>query len=387
MRIAILIEAWKPVWAGGQVHVWELCKNLINNYDCEIDLFVMNLKGNDEKEVYPQQEEHFSSKLRIFRIGKPCSQILIPRIKWTKEVVRVIQQKHSEKPYDLIHAHANIPGFPGKILSTKLNLPIIYTVHGSGIQSIKDMYGENIKSYIFAKTEQYVQTRIKYDAQITVDSSFLKYKNINQNIHVIPNGVNLEKFDQIKIKKSKKFKIIFVGRLHPQKGLTYLLDAVSLIKDKKEMKNVEINLIGSGELEEVLKQKSKVLGLDHIFKFRGKIYGKETIEEFKSSHLFILPSLYEGQPLTLLEAWAAKLPVLVTDVGGNKDFVVNEENGYLIPAKDINILADTLLKAINNKTLNKMGERGYKLVKENYSWDKMTEKTYRVYEKLIKKIS
>ncbi|MEK6938517.1 MAG: hypothetical protein AABX04_05715, partial [Nanoarchaeota archaeon] len=68
--------------------------------------------------------------------------------------------------------------------------------------------------------------------------------------------------------------------------------------------------------------------------------------------------------------------------GGNKDFVVNGENGYIVPAKEVKMLAETLLKAVKNKELQKMGEEGYNLVKNNYTWDRMTEKTIEIYEKI-----
>jgi len=390
LRIAMLIEAWKPIWAGGQVHVWELCKRLVNDYNCEVDLFVMDLKDNcpDKKKNdcnYPKQESHFNNKLNIFRIGKQCQPYFSHRLKWCWRVIKLIKNKHKKKKYDLIHAHANLPGLPGKILSKKLNIPLVYTVHGCGLKAITDMYGKSLKSKILYFTENILQTKIRYNSEITVDSSFLKYKNINNNIQVIPNGVDIEKYDEVKAKKSDKFKIIFVGRIHPQKGLTYLLDALNIIKNGNplNLKNVEVHIIGSGELERRLKQKSQVLGLNEIIKFRGKIYGEELIREYKSAHLFVLPSLYEGQPLTLLEAWAAKLPVIVTDVGGNKDFIITDENGYIIPAKNVKELAQTLLKVINNKNLKNMGEKGYKLVKENYTWDKMVEKVFDVYIKTM----
>ncbi len=378
----MLIEAWKPMWGGGQVHVWELCQRLVEKYDCQVDLFVMNLKSKENNEIYPAQEEHFSGKLQIFRVGKLCSSDFLSRIRWGREVVKLISQKHQKEAYNLIHAMANFPGWPGKKLSQKLGIPIVYTVHGSGLQAIKDMYGSGLKSKFIYQTEKYLQTKIKYDYEITVDSSFLQYPNVNKNVIVIPNGVNIDKFDNIKINKCENFKIIWVGRLHPQKGLTYLLDALALIKEELEKNKAEVHLIGSGEIESELKEKCTNLGLNGVVKFRGKVYGDDLIKEYKSSHLFVLPSLYEGQPLTLLEAWAAKLPVLVTDVGGNKDFVVEGENGYIIPAKEIKMLAETLLKAVKNKELQKMGEEGYNLVKNNYTWDRMTEKTIEIYEKI-----
>jgi len=381
MKICMLIDSWKPIWGGGQAHVWELGKRLVQNHGCLVDLLVMNIKGNNDKKV----EKYFNNKLRIFKIGKVSNFNFISRLGWCCGVIKAIKKINKKRNYDVIHAHANLAGLPAKIAGRMIGVPVIYTVHGCGLEAIKDMYGSGLRSYFLYKVENFLQTKIKYDCEITVDRSFLKYRNRNKNIKVIPNGVDIEKFDRVKIKKSKKFKIIFVGRLHPQKGLTYLLDALDLVKDK--LKNVEVHIIGDGELKEELKAKSKKLGLDGVVKFRGKIYGDELIKEYKSSHLFVLPSLYEGQPLTLLEAWAAKLPVIVTDVGGNRDFVVEGENGHILPPKDINKLAKTLLNTINDKSFKKLGGGGYRMIKEKNDWRYVTKNTSEVYCSITSKLN
>jgi len=373
MNICMLIEAWKPVWGGGQVHVWEIANKLVLNHKCKVDIFVMNL-GNKKK------ESHHKKKLNIYKIGRKSNfNSFKDRLRWCIQVKKEIINKNKEKKYDIIHAHANLPGWPAKKLSKKLKIPVIYTIHGSGTNSIKDMYGNTLRSIILSKIENYLHTGIKYTKEITVDSSILKLKNKNKPI-VIPNGVDIKKYDSISINKSKKLKVIFVGRLHPQKGLRYLLKSIFKIKDK--IKNVEFHIVGGGEEDKFLKGLSSTLGLKDLVHFRGKIYGDDLIKEYKSSHLFVLPSLYEGQPLTLLEAWAGSLPVIVTNVGGNKDFIVEDKNGWMIESKDIKQLSETLLVAIKNKNLSSVGKEGYKLVKENYTWDKVAEMTYKVYMRL-----
>ncbi|MFC1727904.1 glycosyltransferase family 4 protein [Nanoarchaeota archaeon] len=372
MKICMLIEAWKPIWGGGQVHVWELCKRLVKNHNCKIDLYVMNLDGK-------KQESFFNGRLNISRIGKKTHFGFLPRLKWCREVIKTIKNKK----YDLIHAHANLPGFPGKKMSKELGIPIIYTVHGFGAKAMKSMYGRGFKSTILAYLEKFLQTKMKYSKEISVDSRFLNQKNVNNPI-VIPNGVDIKQFDSVSAKKSKKFKIIFVGRLHPQKGLSYLFDAVNLAK--KDLKNTEFAIVGDGDLKEILKDKVKKLGLEKIIKFKGKLEGIKLIKEYKSSHLFILPSLYEGQPLTLLEAWAAKLPVLVTDVGDNNKFVVQDKDGWVVKPKDFGALANKLCYILSKKSkiLEEIGNRGYEKTKSKYSWRTMAKKTYDVYRSVLK---
>ena len=86
----MLIEAWSPMWGGGQAHVWYLCKKLIENHDCEIDLFVMNIKGYNGEKL----EHHFGNKLRIFRVGKPVEFSFLARLKWCYDVIKVIKKLH-----------------------------------------------------------------------------------------------------------------------------------------------------------------------------------------------------------------------------------------------------------------------------------------------------
>jgi len=80
----------------------------------------------------------------------------------------------------------------------------------------------------------------------------------------------------------------------------------------------------------------------------------------------------------LLADWAAKLPIIVTDVGGNRDFVVEGENGWIVPAKDENVPAQRLLNVIEN--LLNVGKKGYELVRKKYDWNQSVEKVKKLYQ-------
>ena len=153
----------------------------------------------------------------------------------------------------------------------------------------------------------------------------------------------------------------------------------------REIKNVYLILVGNGKLKKYLKNESKKLKLTDKIIFKGELKGKKLIKEYKTSHLFVLPSIYEGQPLTLLEAWAAKIPVVVTDVGANKNFVENGKNGYLVSPKNPKALAEKIIFVLKNQNRDFLGENGYEMVKKNYSWDSAVEKTYQVYLKVLNK--
>lgn len=388
MRVAMIIEAWNPIWGGGQVHVYEICKRLVR-YGIEIDLYVMALKDR-EGNVYNQTEEAFEGKLRIIRVGIPKSFTFLSRVLWIFEVMMAILRAHKKSPYHLIHAHANLPGLPAKILSKLLHIPVVYTVHGSGIEALEKMYGRGIMSKILYFIEVFLQRKLKYDVEITVDRRFLKYGNVNIPIY-IPNGVDIEKFDKVCVPKSKMFKILFVGRIHPQKGLRYLVEAVDLIRSDFERNLGVVFIVGGStewtEEEKVIRKLIKEKGLEKYFVFKGKLPEDKLIREYRSSTLFILPSLFEGMPLTLLEAWASKLPVIATRVGENPYLIKHGYNGWLVEPGNSEDLSRALADSMNmpRPKLERVGKHGHNEVKDKYSWNKVVERVIEVYETAMKK--
>ena len=345
MKIALLIDAWLPFLGGGQKAVLEVSKILKKEKKADFIIF-----------------HSFGSHI-------------LARFLWSFYAVPQVVFHHIFiKRFDIIDARAFSAGFPGKVASLILGIPIVYTVNGCGSL---DRKSRNIMAVI----EKWLLTGIKYDQQISDSRHFLKYKNVNKNIIIIPNGVDLQKFDQVKVKKNKLFTIIYVGRLAKIKGLIYLLKAIKLLKEKKS--SFVLKIIGQGEEGQFLKGYTKKNNLGKWVKFLGEIKGERLIKEFISSHLFVLPSLAEGQPITLLEAWAAGLAVVATKVG-SIPFYLNSGNGWLVKPTDVQELSKAIIKAMDlSKTkLFFKGKNGYSLVKKNYTWEKSAMAYLGVYEKI-----
>jgi len=376
IKIVILIDAWYPVFGGGQVHVSEISKRLVKDKRCQIEIITSKLGMKNVKNEKITNNDYF----KIIRLGPAFSfENLFGRIFYLFFALFYLLFND----YDIIHAHAFLPGIPAKLASIIKRKPVVFTVHGIVKNSWDEISSYKIISYFYRWIENLILFNLHYDFQISVSEDFLRYKNVNKKIEIIPNGVDVKIFNSVKTIKDKDFKIIFVGRLHPQKGLIYLLKAMVLVI--REIKNVYLILVGDGKLKKYLKNESKKLKLADKIIFKGELKGKKLIKEYKTSHLFVLPSIYEGQPLTLLEAWAAKIPVVVTDVGANKNFVENGKNGYLVSPKNPKALAEKIIFVLKNQNWDFLGENGYKMVKKNYSWDSAVEKTYQVYLKVLNK--
>lgn len=352
MNILILIDAWYPFVGGAQVQIKNLTKILKKNYG-----------------------------IKYYILHSPSANILL-RFLWCFWVIPQAIWLNKKYQFDLIHAHAYWPGIPGKILSKILNIPIVFTVHGSNLLDLQ-------KISILYLLERFILCKIKYDWVISVSTDFLKYKNVNKYIYVIPNGVDVNKFNILKkdIKNNlstinnKQLTILFVGRVEEIKGVKYLIKAYRQIT--KQYTNVRLTIIGDGSQKQRLIQLTQQLGISDKITWKNIKKYKDLIKEYKKSDIFVLPSLSEGQPITLLEAWAAKLTVVVTSVGENPRMVKEGINGYLVKHGDVKDLAKGLTKAIENKNRKKLGKNGFNLVKNKYTWKNCAKKTYEVYKKVI----
>jgi glycosyltransferase involved in cell wall biosynthesis len=369
----------------------------------EVDVFTRRLRG--EKRDVPSLEEGYKvGRLRVFRLGPMAGMFNWPlRIWWMVWVIVRVLVEQMRRPYDLVHAHANSAILPGKVLSMLLRRPLVITIHGVNVLEMESAVGfstgsnskEGGKLSLLARLERWLLTRIPADEVISVQEHFKDFPSVHEKIAVIPNGVDVAEYDQVKVKKSKVFKIVWVGRFDRVKGLEVLLRAlgcikheVSCIKGGNTGKEYDLHLIGGGGdlgYENEMRNLVKELGLSRVVKFRGVITGKEKIKELKSAHVFVLPSLSEGQPITVLEAWAAGLPVVVTRVGDNPRMVRNGINGWLVEPGGVEGLADALVKAmkVSKKKLEEMGMEGYELVKEKFSWERAAEGVGEVYERVV----
>jgi len=362
LRIAVLIDAWFPFQGGGQVHVRETVKRLKENHGCQVIIF-----------------HGFSPNI-------------LARTFWSIYVIPQLIIFHLKKPFDLIHAHGQSAGLSAKIISLLSCILVVQTIHGSHLIDIMNMprlrkmdQFQGILFKVKALLEKWLLTQVRYTAQITVAKNFLKYPNLNHKIYVIPNGVDIAKFKKrrFKSKLQGKIRLLFVGRLDVMKGIKYLFDA--LVKASSNLPAYELRIVGEGNERVALQNLAEKLSLSRNICFTGKLTGKWLLREYQRADLFVLPSLAEGQPIVLLEAWAAGLPVLVTSVGHNQYMVKEDVTGFLARPGDATDLAEVLRKAFTVvREWPKIGKRGQILVFKEYTWGQKAKAVYEVYKDVIK---
>lgn len=203
-----------------------------------------------------------------------------------------------------------------------------------------------------------------------------------EKIVVIPSGVDCSFFSPKSseaIKGAQEIRdalglgdtiiIGYVGRLVPVKGLNYLLLAMKEVQE--EFPNAHLLVLGDGLQKVELERTARKLGLGASF-----VGWKRTTLPFLAAFdIFVLPSLQEGLSHSLLEAMAMEKPVIATNVGGNKDTVINGKNGFLVPTHNPKLLASSIKKLIKDDELRRnMGTFNRRTVEKNFTWEKTISK-------------
>jgi|Deesub1362A_J573_1020465.scaffolds.fasta_scaffold00005_387 glycosyltransferase involved in cell wall biosynthesis len=273
---------------------------------------------------------------------------------------------------DVVHSHSADLGFFISIPARFYGVPVVNTCHGVSFPYPQYSYFKRLAEKFFLKYGGF--SRI-----ISVDkSSLAHFRDAGiDNVVYIPNGVDVEEF-QGERKRGERFRFLFVGRLEKQKGLRYLVEAVSRLRGH----DFEVLIVGEGSQEKNLRKLVEELGVKKRIRFTGEKQGKELVELYLSSDAFILPSTWEGLPLTVLEAWAAGLPVIATSVGGIKSICVDHENSLVVEPRDSVGLAKAMEELIEDNTLrDKLATNARKKV-VGFSWEEISKRILEVYREM-----
>ncbi len=345
----LIVGLTPPLEGGSQQHIFEIVKNLNKKH---LDVTVLTQKGTLCKkhtkciEIDLKNKAGYSQSREFYKNVKA----LIPKL----------------KGFDVIHLHENYLFLLTKKLKKHTNSKVYLTVHG--LKGFK-FYDNWILWKIFKHFMKRADKIIAVSPQEKKD-----LEEYFKNVVYIPNGVDTSLFN----KKAKIRRVItFLGRMHPQKGVVYLLEAFNEIK--RESPEFSLELIGrETPYSKKLKEKFK----DKQIRFLGSISERKKLaDKLSSSYLIALPSLWEaGPPLTVYEAWASSRPLIVTSLPYMQP-VVNNKNSVLVKPKspeDLRKAIKYLLK--NKKAAKKVGDSGKRTVKA-FDWRQIAKKTSKLYLK------
>jgi glycosyltransferase involved in cell wall biosynthesis len=195
---------------------------------------------------------------------------------------------------------------------------------------------------------------------------------------VVPNATDPDEFRPGRSDDATT--ILFVGRLVENKGPQDLLSVVPDIVDADD--DVRFRFVGTGPMADDLAVRARDLGVSGSVAFPGHV--DSVAEEMARADVFCRPSYSEGMPLTLLEAMASGLPVVVSDVAGTGDVVEHGETGLLVEPGDSDALSRQISRLVLNPDLIKsVGDRAREVVVGEYTWDRRGERMIDIYAELI----
>lgn len=197
-------------------------------------------------------------------------------------------------------------------------------------------------------------------------------------IHVVPNGVNLKRFKPLKRKNTGR-RIGYVGGLGKRKNVKTLIRSFALVLE--EIPDAELVIGGTGPQKENLKILTKQLGITSRTKFVGFIPNNKMNEFYNSLDIFVFPSLGEGFGMPVLEAMAAGVPVITSNVSSLPE--ICDSAAILVPPRKSMTLAQKISLLIKNKKMRERMKRKGIENSKRFSWEKAAKKTIRVYRRCI----
>lgn len=385
MRILLITPAFVPSTYGG-------VKN------CVYNLSKAFLKRGHEVTVYTSNA--YNEKVNLLIEGRHdvesihtvyCKNCFPKKYWFTPSMSHYLKMDY--RKFDIIHMHNNF-GYQNIIaynFARKQKIPYLFSSHGALLKN-----GEwNIKKFIYnllignsiSKHASRIVTLTEFEEE------YWRTRGINtKKIEIIPNGINLSEYKKLpqkgtfrkKYNINKKEKLIlYLGRIHKIKGLKLLVKAFDEVL--KHIKETKLVIIGPdfGYLS-TIKKLIRSLKIEDKVIIIGYISGDEKLSAYIDSNVFVLPSIYETFPTTVLEAWGCGVPVIITDRCGIANIVKKEKAGLVIPYNESD-LSNALSKLLTNSRLREEIRCNTKiLVKEQFNWNKISEKLEKIYKNVIK---
>lgn len=333
---------------GAEKIVYQLATDLKEEFE---NVYVASTGGLWEEELNKNGIKHH----KILDVESKSPKTLATNFNTLRKIIK-------ENKIDIIHTHHRMAAFYARLLMYIFpKVKHIYTAHNIFDNKIK-MYKYSLKGAKVIAVGEGVSNHLKKD--LSVDSSIIYNAIPENNIRTTVREI----VDHTKIK------IGFIGRLSEQKGLAYLIDAIKLI----EKENIHLFIAGDGDLKERLLVQVQALGLDDKITFLG--YREDTTEIINSCDFMVMPSLYEGLPLTLIEYFQNGKTVVGTTIPGIQEVVVHEVSGLLVKPGDALSLSKEIQRLSTDVDLrSKLEEQTHKIYGEKFSYNKFISKYLKTY--------
>lgn len=393
LKILQVVPYFYPSWAyGGPVSiVYWICRNLIK-LGHRVTVYTTDAYDDRKRLISPKLPVNIDGIKTFYFPNLSNFLAYYYRLFFPKKLI--IQAQKEINNFDIIHLH-DFYTFQNIIISNlaiKNNIPYIISPHGA-LDPIRRKQRKLFKEaylYFFGKKMLEGAAKIVVTAQAEIKQCLFRGVK-KQKIEVIPNGVNLDDFKNLdkKEKIRQKFNlsktdkvIVYLGQIHYIKGLDLLVNAFFFLVKKNPQ--IRLLIIGSDSgylstLKTIIKNKRID---ENKVTFTGLLKGKEKLSLLAASDIFVYPSYSEGFSISILEAMACSLPIIITDkcyfpeVGSKRaGLIIHPDNRSLRQALE--------LLLTNQKLTEALGQSAKNLIKEKYQWSKVVGQLEKVYFKVF----
>lgn len=307
---------------------------------------------------------------------------MLSRGGFDRRIVRMIREVLRREKISLLHSHLYHANFYGRLAAFQEHIPAVCTIHNTYARP--KLHRRFLNRWLARRSSRIIAV------SGPVHDDIVRYDGVAPSkITVIPNGVDMSRFDiSLSREQSRErlgvplegFLVGAIGRLEEQKGLSYLIEAIRILVEGG--KNVSLFVVGSGREEGRLREQAANSGIaDSVF-FLGT--RRDVPELYRAMDVFALSSLWEGGPITLLEAMASGVPVVATPVGFVPEVLQDGKNGFIVPIRDPEELAEALWKVHEDPfTAEAAAQAGRETVRDRYSHQFLAERVMAVYEETL----
>ncbi|MFP5274702.1 glycosyltransferase [Coleofasciculus sp.] len=303
-----------------------------------------------------------------------------------KAIFKLARILHQLQP-DILHSHMVHANFLARVSRLFSNVPVLVcTAH-----NINE--GNRWREVIYYLTDSLCEITTQVSQAGAERYVNIKAVPTTKN-RVIPNGIDIQKFKpnleakqrlRHELSLERQFIGLAVGRFRPPKDYPNLLQAFSRIKVNSI--NTVLIIVGEGSLKPEMKALGKTIGIHEQVKF---LEPRRDIPDLMNiADVYVMSSAWEGMPMVLLEAASVGLPIVATDVGGNREIVLDGKNGFLVPPRHPDALAQALERMMNlsPQERQQMGQFSRKHVELNYSIERVVDRWEELYQQLLDKTS
>lgn len=374
MKIVQLTPYFYPHLGGVESHVLELSKQLIKKGH-EVLVVTTKLEGTKKRSVVE---------------GVPVKRVEPLTIKFSTPIIPDLSKSLMKEDFDILHSHSPPPmmSFFGLRSAKKKDVPFVLTYHcdleipyifGPFIVSL---YKRTMGTYTVSQADKIITTTSTYGATSRVVWQ--------EDADIIPNAVDTHRFnpnndgewvrEKLGLDEHEKL-VMYVGRIVYHKGLEYFVRSAKHLGP-----NVKHLLVGTGDFRPELERIIEEEDIEDKVLFAGRVPNEDLPDYYDAADVFVLPSVsrLEAFGIVALEAMASGTPVIVSDIPGVREVIVEGKHGLLSEPMNPEDLAEKIRTILTNPQLaEKMGKNGRKRVVKNFTWEKVADDIMDVYESLI----